>query len=145
LLIVAALREHPMLRLDFALRVRKNERLPLTTYRLRPGCSAAAEVALRRLGGSISLRPSPIDGWLDIPESFNISIPDLLLTSIELRSESAGSFVLRRSLSRLLLLKRDEATRIYVESTRAELSETYLIVAHRSLTHDLDGLLPAIA
>jgi hypothetical protein len=144
LVLVASLREHPVPRLDLALWVRNTESVPLGRYEIASDAPPAARAALQAVRGSIHLKQSPTEGWLEVAESFDVSMPDLLLTSLDLHS-SAAAFSLRRPLRRMLLLKRDEATRAYVESPRAELSETYLLLSHRSLADDLAAFLSRTA
>jgi hypothetical protein len=145
LLLVGQLREHPVASLNLALRVRKLDSIPRSTYRLSVPPPPAAEAAFRAVGGAVSVEDTGLEDWLEVPESFQISIPDLLLAGIELATATETPFRLTRSLRRLIPLKLDEAHRLLVEVSRVELGEGYLLLAHKSLGADLESYLGKIA
>lgn len=145
LLMVAAVRSHPLPRLDLSLLVRRSSAIPCGRYGVVADAPETAQAALESCGGSLLLRESGFEGWLEFEEASTISFPDLILANMVLERVGEGPFTLRRLARRLLLLKLDEALRLYIESTRAELSETYLVLVHNSIAEEVNDFLTKVA
>src|ERR1051325_11387195 len=145
LLLAANVREHPIPRLELALLVRRFDAVPRGRYELHTTASKAAQVAIRSCGSAVHVRECGLEDWLEIAESADISMPDLLLTSVEFHSADNQAFSLDRKVRRLIVLKREAAYRLFIEAPRAELGETLIILAHRSLAEELAAFLGSVA
>jgi hypothetical protein len=145
LLVAADLRTHPVPQIYFAVVVRKREGLPLGPYRLGDDASPAARAALSGCGGALLLEESGAEGWLKAENSFRISVPDALQAQLELHCDNGDEWRMTRLTRRVLPLRREEVTKLCVESQRVTLGDTHLILAHQSIAGEVEEYLEQIA
>ena len=130
LFLAAELMVHPRPAMELLLLARRDGQ---SGFRSRPAvlsadASGAAISALGRLGDKMSLQPLPGTPWEAVEPSDLISYAELLVANVSLELCADGSACTRRA-RRLVLLKRLEADHLYVEVRRAELLETYVVLA----------------
>ncbi len=111
--------------------------------RLAEGSSGAAMTALARLGNDMCLQPIQGLRWESLEPGHLVSLPELLVANLSLVLGD-GSMRTRRA-RRMVLLKRHEADHLFIESRRAELLETYLVLAVRELAGPVRELLESSA
>ena len=110
---------------------------------LAQGSSGAAMNAVSRLGNDMRLQPLPGTSWESLEPGDLISFADLLVANISL--ESDGGAVSTRRARRLTLLRWYETDHLFIEARRAELLETYVILAVSELAVPVRQLLESSA
>ena len=146
LFLAAELRVHPRPGLELLLLARRDgesesQSRPVV---LSAGASGAATKALGRLDEKMCLQPLPGSKWEAVAPSGLISYAGLLVANVSLEVCADGSVRTRRA-RRLVLLKRLEADHLYVEVRRAELLETYIVLAVSELTVEVRDVLDSSA
>jgi hypothetical protein len=139
----AQLRRLPKPRLNLGLVVRANAQHPFGEYRLADDAGGPAEEALRDTGRLLTLTAGPSEEWNEFEEAADVSVPDLLYGTLRLVSEAGSTLV--REPRRLMILRKDQAVRSYIETERAELGNEMLLLSHPSLTAELEAALDACA
>ena len=144
LLLAAEIRFRPRPKVDLLVVIRASKQVPLGSYCLGPSSSRNAAAVLERCGGHVSLTELSGTSWLTLEPADSVSIPDLLFGSIELRHQPAG-FSLTRGAPQLVLLRYNAQDGIYVEVSRVELLETYLVLAYGTLAGKVADALKTVA
>ena len=127
LLLAAELRAYPRSAIELLLLARHTGQETGRSIVLSADASGAAMTALGQLRDRMRLQPIPGTSWESVEPSQLVSIPELLIANVSLEVPESGTRFARRA-KRLVLLKRHEADHLFIESRRAELLETYLIL-----------------
>lgn len=98
----------------------------------------------RHEGTSFNLVPLPGTDWMELRADPPLSMSRVLLGNLSLRTRSSGTAILR-GVRKVVLLKRNPATGLYVETHRAELLEQYLLLAHASVAPNVREILTSAA
>ena len=144
LFMAAELRTHPHPTIDVLLVARRRGQEGSRSLVLSSDASDAARSALGRLGDDMCLQPIPGTSWEALEPSHLVSCPQLLVANVSFASPDGGGTCTRRA-KRLILLKRHEADHLFVEARRAELLETYLILAVSELAGSVRDVLQSTA
>ena len=131
LFLAAELIAHPRPAIELLLVARCGGQGGSRRARLSAGSSGAAMTALARLGNDMCLQPIQGLRWESLEPGHLVSLPELLVANVSL-TLGDGSTCTRRA-RRMVLLKHHEADHLFIESRRAELLETYLVLAVREL------------
>jgi hypothetical protein len=122
-------------RLELTVKVPASQRLPEGEYRLSADATGPVVEALRDCAGSIHLLRG-VEGWIEIKEVADISLPDLILGPVELTHVGSRA-MLRRDPRGLIILLRDQEYRWFEEVERIELATDALLLVHRSFNDEL--------
>ena len=144
LLLAAELRAYPHAAIELLLLVRHNDRWAARSPILSADVSGAAMTALAPLGDGMRFERIPGISWQSLEPSQLVSYPDLLIANISLEVPETSAKCARRA-RRLVLLKRHESDHLFIETRRAELLETYLILAASDLTGPVREVLQSSA
>jgi hypothetical protein len=145
LLLVAYLRAHPVGKINVGLRVRTREGIPFGPYRLGAEAKPSARAALEGCSGTLWLRECGAEGWLEAEDCSRISIPDVLQAQLELHCGGGGEWSVTRVARRIVPLRFEEVTQLYIESRRVTLGDTHLILAHQSIAGEVGEFLGQVA
>ena len=144
LFLAAELRAYPRPAIDLLLLARHTGQGVGRSAVLSADASGAAMTALGRLRDRMRLQPIPGTSWESVEPSQLVSYPELLIANVSLEVPEGGTRFARRA-KRLVLLKRHEADHLFIESRRAELLETYLILVVAELAGQVREMLQSSA
>ena len=144
LLLAAELRAYPRAAIDLLLLVRYADRWAARSPILSADVSGAAMTALAPLGDAMRFERIPGTSWQSLEPGHLVSYPELLIANISLEVPVTSAKCARRA-RRLVLLKRHESEHLFIEARRAELLETYLILAASELTGSVREVLQSSA
>ncbi len=133
---------HPTLRLSLA--VSDSGSLQNGPFVLQPGSAEAAQLAFAELGGEVHLRPGEVKGWLEVEDAELVSIPDILLGTVDLKSSQGDSSIVRNPRS-VVVLTSDESLGEYVEAGNVELGRECLLLVVDRLADRVEDVLTRIA
>jgi hypothetical protein len=135
LALVAYLRSKPRRRLDLSIAARLPTGSREDALLLDADSGPAARIALEDAGGRLELDGPDEAGWRAVRNASAVSIPDLLLATLQLTT--AGGHRVRRVPRRLIVLEREESMLRYAEVPRARLGCQYVLLAMEALQADL--------
>ena len=144
LFLAAETRAYPRRSIDLLLLARHAGQGAGRSVVLSANASGAAMTALGRLRDGMRLQPIPGTSWESVEPGELVSNPELLIANISLEVPESGARFARRA-KRLVLLKRHEADHLFIESRRAELLETYLILVVAELAGPVREVLQSSA
>jgi hypothetical protein len=139
LLLAAQIRRLPRPQLVLNLVIRGNAPVQEGALTLAQHSAEAAVAAFSDTGGRMRLVGAPTEGWRRVETDALPSFPDLLVADVRLES-AAGSEVTRKP-RRLVILERDEEYRVAVEADRIQLGRDNILLAHKTLSADVDNAL----
>ena len=143
LFLAAELTAHPRLAIELFLVARRGDQEGPRRVVLPAGSSGAAMTALVRLGEDMCLKPIPGLRWESLEPAHLVSVSELLVANVSLNLDKGGACT--RRAKRLVLLKRHEADHLFIEARRAELLETYVVLAVSELVGSVRRLLESSA
>ena len=144
LFLAAELTAHPRQAMELLLLARRGTQGGARPAVLSAGASGAAMTALSRLGDGMRLQPVPGTPWESLEPGHLVSFPELLVANVSLALRDGGVACTRRA-RRLTLLKWHEADHLFIEARRAELLETYVVLAVSELADPVRELLESSA
>ena len=144
LYLAAELRVRPSPAMELLLLARHTGQGTTRSAVLSADVSGAAMTALGRLGEGMRLQLIPGTSWESVEPGQLLSYPELLIADVSLEIPESGATCTRRA-KRLVLLKWREADHLFVEARRAELLETYLVLAVSELAGPVREVLQSSA
>ena len=144
LLLAAEVRSHPRRSIELILVARHTSRERPRRAVLHPDATSAARTAFARLGDAMRLDRIPGTSWASVEPSHLVSCSVLLVADVLLALGETDITCARRA-KRLVLLKWREEDHLFVETRRAELLETYLVLAVHELADPVRGVLQSSA
>ena len=144
LFLAAELRGHPHPAIELLLLARRDGQGAARPAVLPADASSAAMTALGRLVDRMRFQPIPGTAWESVEPSHLMSYPELLIANVSLEVSHVGTTYMRRA-RRLVLLKWHEADHLFIEARRAELLETYLVLALSELAGPVREMLQSSA
>ena len=144
LFLAVELRAYPRPAVDLLLLARHTGQGAGRSVVLSANASGAAMTALGCLRDRMRLQPIPGTSWESVEPNQLVSNPELLIANVSLEVPEGGTRFARRA-KRLVLLKRHEADHLFIESRRAELLETYLILVVAELAGPVREVLQSSA
>lgn len=143
LLLAAEISTRPIHRVEFLIGVRSGSQPDSGPYEPNMGVKGA-DAVFRDCPDSLDLLPvGGADLLLASPQRC-LSVPDILLSHVKLRSKSSGTVLSRRAKG-LVLLRFDERENLFKEVSRVELVEQYLILIYKPLADSVLSLLKEVA
>lgn len=144
LFLAAEFTARPRPAIELLLLARRGGQVGARAVGLSAGASGAAMTALSRMGDRMRLQPVPGTAWESLEPGHLVSVAELLVAKVALELRDGGATRTRRA-GRLVLLKHHEADHLYIEARRAELLETYVVLAVKELAGAVRELLESSA
>ena len=140
LLVAIERRAHPHEEIDLFLVARGGRDKDAEQVAFAPIPPGATRAGLRAAAADLSLDPIPGTTWRSLEPSHAISGAEVLISNFSLASTSRKQMYSRRA-KQLVLLKWLESEHLFVEARRAELLETYVVLAVSRMAETVRGVL----